>query len=381
MRRELIRTLSLAGALLSCLIAVSSVAAARTVISTYSLTEGEVPSLPERSSAPMSVSKSSSVERLKIENNDTQVQVAPTDARTCVSLNVSDVRPRHYLQPSTGLTAVRAERIEYHDEGAELSIHDYWVDTTRGGATLAKVTRIPLTHLTSKLDVDVFAFRDGSALEVVAATRHGVVIDAQVDAARCAHARSRLTASPKDGGILRYIVAVARPTADFEVDDARRHSVSSEERFHQLMTGVNVTVSISQLRRDRAPVISAAVGRADENTLQFTHGFISSDHYSQLAEGAKRESPRERRRRRTQASARQPSTDVGTIQLREKRASSEPRGRQISTRKNDRDVPPAPIARAKPQKKSNAASNSAKASSSRTKEPKVVKMRFRSTAD
>jgi hypothetical protein len=273
------------------------------------------------------------------------------------------------------VTPLRAEKVEYTDEGAELSIQDYWVDPSRASAVLDRTTTIPLTHLGSKYDVDVFAFRDEQAIVVVAVTHAGVIIDAQSDQARCAHARGSLSVNPKDGGILRFLAAVVKPGAPLDLDENQPHNISSEDRFRQWMTGVNVTVSISQLSRDRSPIISAVVGRADDNTMQFMPGFISFDHYVQLAHDASLRKGKRKKRQAELRSARKrkptPAKVVSATQVAQSSPRTPPSKRVAFERKRRPEVPPAPIA----------ATVSTRPASPPAEKQKVTKMRFRSTAE
>ena len=161
-----------------------------------------------------------------------------------------------WIRAAAPVLPIRTERIVRAGDGAALEIADVWVDPRSHGARLNRAVRLPLTPIgKGPGDFMVHGVRVGAALHVVAPTEHmGAVRTSAggVQHIECGHLRVILDApAPGEGSMVQlgtFMRAEPAPALSSAVLPGQR-------------TPLAITVSLTQISRDPAPVLSVRVAR------------------------------------------------------------------------------------------------------------------------
>jgi hypothetical protein len=226
------------------------------------------PALPELAAAPASIPAEERVPGLV-------VQRASFDAGRSMMIRATDGQclrgPSDWADPAADPLEVASETVRVHAgvmpfrierlveaEGgaAALEVQDVWVDPATQGARVHASARLPLTRLAADPGLAVYGLRAGAALHVVVpTTQAATIVDAEggFRTAQCAHARAPMDPPARGHGAMLQILAFPRPEeAPIPWADPR----ATLERPR------SISVSLTQLSRDPAPILSVRMAWA-----------------------------------------------------------------------------------------------------------------------
>jgi hypothetical protein len=172
------------------------------------------------------------------------------------------------IRASTSALPLRMERFVGADTGKpELEITDGWVDMTTSGMREERKTRIALTVIGSgPAGYSVYGFRSDGKLHVVFPTpQRFVFVDAfgKLGFVGCQHARLVVDPAASTGTMIRIAGTVETARSGPKALTAKSRDVAQP----MTLRGIEASVSVSQTKRDREPLLSVTVGWSEDEPL------------------------------------------------------------------------------------------------------------------